>query len=332
MIRPLALAAAVLATLAGAAAAQQPAAPQVSGRLVLYTSQLQQDAQQTVDAFRRVNPNVQVDWTRDGTTQLMNRIRAEIAAGSPQADVLLIADAMTMEALKAEHRLMPYPEAPVAGLPAGAYDADRTYFASKIITTGIIMNRAAPFRPTRWADLMRPEMRNQLIMPSPLYSGAAAIHMGVLTRMPGLGWPFFEHLAQAGTQSARGNGAVLEAVAGGQRFYGIIVDFMAIRAHERGSPVEFIFPEDGVTVVTEPVAILAGARNVPAARAFVDFILSPAGQGVAAEQGMFPARADVRPPAGFPPLTTVRLLEADIAAILAADEADKRRFAELFGR
>ena len=29
---------------------------------------------------------------------------------------------------------------------------------------------------------------------------------------------------------------------------------------------------------------------------------------------------------------TVRLLEADIAAILAADEADKRRFAELFGR
>src|SRR5215470_12647745 len=139
MIRPLALVAVLLAALTGAASAQQP-----GGRLVLYTSQLQQDAQQTVDAFRRVNPGVQVDWTRDGTTQLMNRIRAEIAAGSPQADVLLIADAMTMEALKAEHRLMPYPEAPVAGLPAGAYDADRTYFASKIITTGIIMNRAAP--------------------------------------------------------------------------------------------------------------------------------------------------------------------------------------------
>jgi len=45
-----------------------------------------------------------------------------------------------------------------------------------------------------------------------------------------------------------------------------------------------------------------------------------------------PPDALVRPPAGFPPLSTVRLLEADIAAILAADEADKRRFAELFGR
>jgi len=111
MIRPLALVAAVLATVAAPALAQQaappPAAQAPTGRLVLYTSQLQQDAQQTVDAFRRVNPGVQVDWTRDGTTQLMNRIRAEITAGNPQADVLLIADAMTMEALKAERRLMP---------------------------------------------------------------------------------------------------------------------------------------------------------------------------------------------------------------------------------
>lgn len=327
MFRLLSVAAALVALISGSVSAQQPA-----GRLVLYTSQPQQDAQQTVDAFRRVHPNVQVDWTRDGTTQLMNRIRAEVTAGAPQADVLLIADAMTMEALKAERRLMPYPEAPVAGMPAGAYDAERTYFATKFITTGIIMNRAAPFRPTRWADLMRPEMRNQLIMPSPLYSGAATIHMGVLTRMPGIGWPFFEHLARAGTQSARGNGAVLEAVAGGQRLYGIVVDFMAIRARERGSPVEFIFPEDGVTVVTEPVAILSSARNVPAARAFVDFIISRDGQALAASQGMFPARGDVQPPAGFPALSSVRMLQADIPAILAADEADKRRFADLFGR
>lgn len=305
---------------------------QVSGRLVLYTSQPQQDAQATVDAFRRVHPNVEVQWTRDGTTQLMNRLQAEFAAGNPQPDVLLIADAMTMEALKAERRLMPYPEARVAGMPAGSYDADRTYFATKIITTGIIVNRNSPVRPTRWADLMRPELRNQVILPSPLYSGAAAIHMGALLRMPGLGWPFFETLARNGSLAARGNGAVLEAVAGGQRAVGIVVDFMAIRARERGSPVDFIFPEDGVTMVTEPVAIMANARNIPAARAFVDFLLSPEGQAVSAQLGMMPARGDVAPPQGFPRLDTIRMIQADIAAILRSDEADKERFASLFGR
>ena len=309
------------------AAAQAP-----GGRLVLYTSQPQADAQATIDAFRKVVPGVAVEFSRDGTTQIMNKLRAEIAAGAPQADVLLIADAMTMEALKAEKRLLAYPEAKTDAFPAGAHDADRTYFATKFIATGIVYNKAAPMKPESWADLAKPEFKGQLIMPSPLYSGAAAIHMGVLTRAPGLGWPYYEALAKAGTQSARGNGAVLEAVAGGQKLYGVLVDFMAIRAREKGSPIEFVFPKDGVTVVTEPVAILSTTRNPVAAKSFVDFLLSPEGQALALAQGMMPARVDASPPPGFPALSTIRMMPADIAAILASDERDKERFADLFGR
>lgn len=321
------LAAACLAAAPLLAGAQAP-----SGRLVLYTSQPQADAQATVDAFRKVHPGVEVSFTRDGTTQLMNKLRAEFSAGAPQADVLFIADAMTMEALKKDKRLLAYPEAKTDGFPAGAYDADKTYFATKMITTGIVVNKAAPLRPTRWADLAKPEAKGQLIMPSPLYSGAAAIHMGVLTRAPGLGWSYYEQLAKNGTQSARGNGAVLEAVAGGQKLYGVLVDFMAIRAAQKGSPIEFVFPEDGVSVVTEPVAILANTRNPVAAKAFVDFLLSPEGQALAARQGMMPAHPDVAAPAGFPKLSSVKMMPADIAAILASDERDKERFADLFGR
>ena len=313
--------------LPGLAAAQAP-----SGKLTLYTSQPQADAQTTIDAFRRVHPGVEVAFARDGTTQIINKLRAEFAAGGAQADLLLIADAMTMEALKAEKRLLPHPAARTDAFPAGAHDADKTYFATKFITTGIVYNKAAPVKPESWADLARPELRGQLIMPSPLYSGAAAIHMGVLTRQPGLGWPYYEALAKAGTQSARGNGAVLEAVAGGQKLYGVLVDFMAIRAREKGSPIEFVFPREGVTVVTEPVAILAGTKNAPGARAFVDFLLSPEGQLLAAGQGMMPARIDANPPPGFPTLSAIRMMPADIAAILASDERDKERFAELFGR
>ena len=313
-------------------AAQSALAQAPSGRLVVYTSQPQTDAQATVDAFRRVHPGVEVSFSRDGTTQLMNKLRAEFTAGAPQADVLLIADAMTMEALKAEKRLLAYPQALTDGFPPGAHDSDKTYFATKFITTGIVVNKAATFRPTRWADLAQPEMKGQLIMPSPLYSGAAAIHMGVLTRQSGLGWSYYEQLAKNGTQSARGNGAVLEAVAGGQKLYGVLVDFMAIRAAQKGSPIEFIFPSDGVTVVTEPVAIMANTRNPVAAKAFVDFLLSAEGQALAAQQGMMPARLDAVPPPGFPMLSSIRMLPAEIGAILASDEHDKERFAELFGR
>ena len=99
-----ALCAAVLG--AATAAAQAP-----GGKLVLYTSQPERDATQTVAAFKRVYPGVEVDVFRSGTTEVMAKLAAEFSAGAPKADVLLLADAATMEALKKDGRLQPYREA-----------------------------------------------------------------------------------------------------------------------------------------------------------------------------------------------------------------------------
>lgn len=58
--------------------------------LVLYTSQPNEDAQATVDAFEAANPGVEVEWVREGTTKIMAKLMAEIEAGNPVADVLLM--------------------------------------------------------------------------------------------------------------------------------------------------------------------------------------------------------------------------------------------------
>lgn len=309
----------------GSALAQAP-----SGKLILYTSQPQADASATIAAFRKSAPGVEMEFVRDGTTQIMARLRAEIAAGAPQPDLLLIADAMSMEALKAEGRLSPYPQAAVAGLPEGAVDADRTYFATKFITTGIIYNTKAA-RPANWSDLLRPEAKGQVVMPSPLVSGAAAIHMGTLASIPGLGLDFYRKLSHSGAVAVQGNGQVRSQVAGGQKMYGVIVDFMALNAKKEGSPVDFVFPADGVSVVTEPVAILRTAKNPAAARAFIDWVLSAEGQGFAASQGYMPVRADVKPPETFPAREGVKVLSPPIADILRDDAKNKRLFSDLFG-
>ena len=64
--------------------------------LKLYTSQPNEDAQQTVDAFQAANPGITVEWVRDGTTKLMARMAAEMQAGAGQPDVLLISDTVTL--------------------------------------------------------------------------------------------------------------------------------------------------------------------------------------------------------------------------------------------
>ena len=103
-----------------------------------------------VDAFAKKNPNVKVSWIRQGTTKMMAKVRAEIAAGSLKADVLLIADMVTMEGLKQEGRLLAHKGAKLDGYDPALYDKDRTYFSTKLITTGIIYNTAGKMKPASW--------------------------------------------------------------------------------------------------------------------------------------------------------------------------------------
>ncbi len=320
------LVAGVIALLALAGRAQA-----ADGTMVLYTSQPDAIAAQTVAAFRKAEPGVTVEVFRSGTTQVLSKLAAEIAAGSPHADALLIADAMSLEGLKAAGQLAPEPDIDVSALPAASYDAGRTYFGTKLITTGIAVNTHATFVPKTWADLLRPEVAGSVALPSPLYSGAAMITAGAFAQDAALGPNFLAKLAKAGATATPGNGGVLSAVSSGQDSYGILVDFMALNAAKKGAPIRFVIPAEGLTAVTEPVAVLKSAHNPAAAAAFVRFLLSRPGQELAAQQGFLPARQDVPPPPGFPAGAEVKLMPVDLARVLQDQAQLKQSFATAFG-
>ncbi|MCC6887555.1 MAG: ABC transporter substrate-binding protein [Hyphomicrobiales bacterium] len=317
---------ALAGTLAGGADAQP------SGRLMVYTSQPSGQIAKVVEAFNRTHPKVQVSLYRSGTTEVMNRLQAEFAAGRPQADVVLLADAVATTQLKQDGRLMSYADAPAARIPAALVDPDKTFFGTKLITTGIVYNtRLVGAAPVSWNDLIVPDVAARTIMAHPLYSGAAVIHVGSLVQHKQFGWPYFERLARGGAIAAKGNGAVIEAVARGEKAYGIIIEYMAFNAKWKGSPVEFVFPKEGVTAITQPVAILKTAKNVAAARAFVDWQLSEEAQHQSVSQGYFPIFDGVAPPKGYPPVSSLRIIGAELRDILAHDEDNKKRFTALFG-
>ena len=179
--------------------------------LTLYTSQPNADAQSTVDAFMAANPDVEVDWVRDGTTNLMARLQTEIAAGDPQPDVLLIADTVTLEAMAQDGQLAAYKSPEAEAYDPALYSADGYYYSTKLITTGIVYNTGASEVPTSWKDLAKPEMKGMVAMPSPLYSGAALIHMATLTGDETLGWDYYQALADNDTMAQGGNGGVFKA-------------------------------------------------------------------------------------------------------------------------
>ncbi|MGP9822532.1 ABC transporter substrate-binding protein [Salinarimonas sp. NSM] len=324
MLRPV-IAGLALASVSTLALAQ-------SGSITVYTSQPTEQMATIVEAFNEAHPDIQVEVFRSGTTEVVNRLQAEFAAGSTPADVLLIADAVAMTQLKNDGRLAAYADAPVEGLPSAVIDPDMTFFGTKLITTGIVYNtELVETPPTSWMDLTRPEIAGSLTMPSPLYSGAAVYHVGTMVQQPQFGWDYYETLADNGAIAGRGNGGVLEAVARGEKAYGIIVDFMPLNAAADGSPVGFVFPSEGVSAITEPVAIVEGTDDMEAAQAFVDWTLSQAGQALSASQGYIPLIDGVDLPEGRPAPSQLTILEADLGAMIENDEANKRAFADLFG-
>jgi iron(III) transport system substrate-binding protein len=302
------------------------------GKLLLYTSQPNTDAQQTIDAFKARHPKVEISFVRDGTPRIMAKLQAEFAAGQPQPDVLLIADSVTMEDLKKSNRLMAHAGADVSAYPAGIHDPQKMWFATKLITTGIIYNTKATMVPTSWMDLAKPEAKGQVVMPSPLASGAALIHAIALTGTLPSGWGYYEQLQKNGAIAAGGNGDILRQVASGEKLYGMIVDFLPVREKAKGAPVAFVAPKEGLSAVSEPVAILSTTKNPEAAKAFVDFLLSREGQELAAKQGYLAAHPAIAPPPGFPPRAEMKLMDFDPAKALASADASRKRFADIFGQ
>jgi len=323
---------ALFAGLAMAIGLATSASADPSGTIMVYTSQPSDQMAKVVEAFRAAHPAIKVELFRSGTTEVMNKLQAEFAAGRPQADVVLIADAVAMTLLKNDGRLLTVADAPADKVPAALVDPDRTFFGTKLITTGIVINtRLVESAPRSWNELLPAAAAGKTILAHPLYSGAAVIHVGTMVQQDEFGWRYFETLARNGAIAGRGNGAVIEAVARGEKAYGVIIEYMAFNAKAKGSPVDFIFPQEGVSAISQPVAILKTSRNVEAAKAFVSWELSEEAQRQSVEQGYFPISADVPPPKGYPPVSSLKIMSGDFAAMLASDENNKRRFMELFG-
>ena len=303
----------------------------LEGTIEFYTSQPDADASALVEAFNEVYPDVTVNIFRSGTEEVIGKINAEQQAGAIQADVSLVAHAVTFESLAADDLLLSYESSELEGIPEEFIADDFFYYGTKIMATIIAYNTDnVDEAPTSWEDLVSEEAAGSVIMPSPAYSGAAAYNAGVFTRND-FGWEFYEDLQANDTTIVQGNGGALQEVVAGQKDYAMVVDFIVANAKAEGAPVELVYPEEGVPVITEPIGIMAATDNEEASQAFVDFVLSAEGQELAQSLGYTPIKEGVEAPEGLLTIDEIDVLEADLEELVEGREEDVRTFQDIFG-
>lgn len=173
----------------------------------------------------------------------------------------------------------------IAGVPL--YDGEYNWYGAAMSGFGIIYNKPLLAKlgvaiPKTWEDLTDPRLFTWVGTGDPRHSGTVHMMYEIILQAYGWerGWQIITATCANTKTIVQNSGDIPMSVAKGQIAAGTAIDFYAWTQVEQvgREQVDFVLPE-GLTVINpDGIGILKGAPNLPAAQAFVEFVLSDAGQ------------------------------------------------------
>src|SRR5438045_3609405 len=333
------LAASFALALAGVATAQETTPAMVAaavkeGKVVWYTSVDVKVAEIIAKTFRADYPGIEVEVERSGSERVFQRINQEYQSGIKNVDVVNSSDASHFIYWKQQKWLAAHTPPDVKRYaaqfkdPEGYYATWRATLSVMGYNTNLVAEKDAP---GGYADLLDPKWKGKLVKSHPGYSGTSLTGTFAIVKL--LGWDYLEKLAKQGVQQLQSTTATPKSIASGERV--VMVDgneynmFIEIDAK---SPVKIIYPKEGTPFVTSPSAIFAEAPHPNAARVLENFLFTTKIQQLTVnEGGTRSVHPDVKEPPGRTPLSAIKMLTDDPAAMLPQIAEIKKRYTALFG-
>ncbi|MDX2182965.1 MAG: extracellular solute-binding protein [Gemmatimonadaceae bacterium] len=254
-------------------------------------------------AYEHAHPDVDVRWVELGSQGIIDRLRRE--RNAPVADLWFGAPADRFEVAAREGLLSPYtPTWSTQVGPAGRgrdgswFGVFRTPLVFGYNTEAVLAANA----PRRWEDLASPAWRGRIVLRDPRASGsmqtmAAAIHVRAVREQgssaSGASWL---SALDANVASYAASPAALYQQLGRKDGVLTVWNLPELAALRTGSklPVAWRVPEDGVPVVIDGIALVAGGAAPDIARDFYEFATStPMLTRIARRLGRWPMREDI---------------------------------------
>lgn len=213
----------------------------------------------------------------------------------------------------------------VAGLPADVVNFSTSLDMDKVATAGLvsknwaktstngmvtnsivsfIVRKGNPKKIKTWADLVKPGV--QVVTPNPFSSGSAKWNLMAaygaqlnLGKKPAQAQAYLAKLLKATVSQPSSASTALQAFLSGQG--DVLLDYQddATYAVSQGAPITVVTPPQSI-LIQNPIALTTSGSKNPAAKAFLAYLLSPAGQTIWAKQGYQPVLASVAKKFTFP--------------------------------
>ena len=307
-----------------------PSPARAAEEVVVYSSVDEENAKKLLDAFTKAT-GVQVRFTFLSSGPAVARLEAERA--NPRADAWFGAPSENHVAAKEKGLTQPYVSPNAKDLADRFRDKDgywTSFYMNPLglgVNTKSLKDRGAPL-PASWEDLLRPELKGQIQMPSPQTSGTGYNMVAALVQMWGedRAFDYLKKLhpnVQTYTQSGT---APSKAAAIGQATIGIQFTPAFLQLADEGYPLQLVFPKDGVGFEAPAISIVKGAPHPEAAKKLVDWCLTVQGQNAItdAKTYFFPVHPKAKLGKGLPPFEQIPVASYD--AVRAGQ--DKKRLVD----
>jgi iron(III) transport system substrate-binding protein len=308
------LAAAALSALGAPAFAQ--------GELVLYCTVQEEWCRPMVAAFEKAT-GIKVLMTRKSSGEFYAQIKAE--AANPKGDVWWGGTGDPHLQAAEEGLTQDYKSPKMAELNDWAV---KQWEASKGRTVGVYagalgysfntteLAKRKLTEPKCWADLAKPEFKDDVQVANPNSSGTSYTMLATLVQLMGeaKAFDYLKAMHKNVNQYTKSGAAPARAAATGESLIGITFQHDAVTQAVGGAPVKIVSPCEGTGYEIGSMSIVKGAKNLDNAKKWYDWALSAEAQSIAGELKVsfqVPSNKGAKIPPQAPKLGDIKLIAYD---------------------
>ncbi|MEV0161688.1 ABC transporter substrate-binding protein [Nonomuraea fuscirosea] len=317
-------------------------AAQAEGEVLLYTNSEEQQMAPLVKAFEQAFPGIKLRSLTLGNQEMFQRYETEAASGAASADVVMSSDAVGWLSFIANGDVEDYKDPNTPNLPEHAVLGPGVYSMSvdpvvAVFNKALIPEAAQPDTMVKLAAMAQ-KLDKKIAttdISNVIQYGATSAYLGKYGEQ---GWATLEKIGpHAAVESS--NGPLVTKLAQGQYAAEFFVSgtVRAFITDDVAKVVNYSYLKDGTPLLPRGVGVTAKAKHPNAAKVFVNWLLSVAGQEAACQGGFTPYRDGVTCDFGLPQVKAIVGEDNLIIGTYGKELADQRdqiiaRFNKAFGR
>ena len=266
--------------------------PLKQDKLVMYSAVNAEYMIKVAAEFEK-DTGIKVETFRLSAGELVARVREE--KNSPKATILHGGSADSYIQLKEEGLLERYVSPQASAIPSTMKDPAGYWTGIYIGYIGFISNekllaaKGIPV-PSSWNDLLRPELKGQVVITDPGAAGSAYTVLATLVQMNGeeAAMQFMKKLHVQVKEYPKSSASAAQMVGTGEAIVGVAFIQDAIRLREQGmKDIVISMPKEGTGYEIGAVGIGKGGPGQGAARKFIDWALSKKAQEIGQSVGSY---------------------------------------------